>query len=125
MKTVTIEVETLLKHLMANRAKHIIDFNESLETYRELLIIKLREMLESAEAKADTAHSVSITRPVSYETEYDDIIAKLKWTTETHVTLDSAEFKTFVQDQWRWKNDFSTMAAGYASLKGGLAAGAR
>ena len=120
MKNVTISVPQLLEHLRVNREKHIADYAEAMDVYRDLLIDKLTSALNKACAKEDVSHHIEIDRPTNYVKSYDDAIAMLEWNVETQVTLDQSEFKQFVQDEWAWTRQFGATASMYKGMKGGL-----
>ena len=120
MKTVKVKVEQLRKHLEENRAKHVIEYAEAMEVYRELLVVKIKESLAKAEQGKDVSHTIDIDRPSNYTSSYDNIIEMLKWTTDEEIYLDQNEFAQYVQDKWSWSNVFGATASMYKGLKGSL-----
>lgn len=113
MKTVKVKVDQLRKHLEKNRAKHVIDYAEAMEVYRELLVVKIKESLAKAELGEDVSHIIDIDRPSNYTSSYDNIIEMLKWTTDEEIYLDQQEFAQYVQDKWAWSNVFGATASMY------------
>jgi hypothetical protein len=113
MKTVKIRVKDLLAHLKTNRASHIKDYDEAMVGYRQAIRDELNSKLIIASQDLDVSHTLKTVRPSSYESSYDEAISMLEWTTDKEVELDQIEFKQYVQDEWRWKNDFVTSTAFY------------
>lgn len=120
MKTVKVKVEQLRKHLEENRAKHVIEYAEAMEVYRELLVVKIKESLAKAEVGEDVSHVIDIDRPANYTSSYDNIIEMLKWTTDEEIYLDQNEFAQYVQDKWSWSSMFGATASMYKGIKGSL-----
>lgn len=118
MKTIKVSVCKLLSHLKQNREKHISDHEEAMEVYKELLVVKLEDMLKRAKAGNDVSHTVDIQRPKCYLKSYDDAIAMLSWCTEDEVDLDHAEFRQYVNDEWAWAGEFAATSSMYRGLKG-------
>lgn len=53
--------------------------------------------------------------PVSYEENYDRVIAMLEWSTDETIDLDQNEFEQYVRDNWLWKQAFNITASLYNS----------
>ena len=106
MKTVRVDVQELLSHLSVNREKHIKEFDETIKNYRIALVDVLQKLYEDAQQNKDINHTIDLVKPRSFLHSYDQTIAKLQWTTEKEVELDSAEFIQFVLDEWNWKDIF-------------------
>ena len=102
MKTINVNVAELLEHVKANRKKHIQEYAEAMETYRELVIKTLEAQLERAKQELDVEHVLDIKRPKSYLSAYNDVITMLEWTTVPEVNLDQNEFRQYVKDEWNW-----------------------
>ena len=115
MDSVKIDVKQLLSHLIENRAKHVIDFDEAMVGYRKAMIDSLTVKLKAAKKEEDVEHTIRVTRPTSYLDSYDEAIAMLEWTTQSEVELDRLEFKQYVLDEWAWKQAFTATSAMYKS----------
>jgi hypothetical protein len=115
MDSVKIDVKQLLSHLITNRAKHVVDFEEAMVGYRKALIDALNAKLKAAKKEEDVEHAIRVVRPVSYLEHYDEAISMLEWTTQSEVELDRLEFKQYVLDEWSWKRSFAEISASYKS----------
>jgi hypothetical protein len=115
MDSVKIDVKQLLNHLIENRAKHVVDFDEAMSGYRKAMIDALTAKLKAAKKEEDVDHSIQVTRPISYLAHYDEAISMLEWTTQSEVELDRMQFKQYVRDEWAWKQQFIATSAMYKS----------
>ncbi len=106
MKTVKIKVTDLLKHLKANKQKHIQDYDEAMVGYRKAIIEELRGKSIVACQHLDVSHTLKTVRPTSFVKSYDEIISMLEWTTDKEIELDRGEFTMYVDDDWSWKGNF-------------------
>ncbi len=52
--------------------------------------------------------------PADETAAYDHAIRKLELTTQDEIELDDREFKSFVEDDWDWKNNWMTSNSAYA-----------
>lgn len=115
MDSVKIDVKQLLSHLIENRAKHVVDFEEAMVGYRKAMVDTLNAKLKAAKKDEDVSHDIRVTRPASYLEHYDDAISMLEWTTQSEVELDRMQFKQYVRDEWSWKQAFTATSAMYKS----------
>lgn len=112
MKTISVDVQDLLKHLRTNREQHIIDYNEAMVGWQEAVIEAFTNGLKKAKKHEDFTF-VNPARPISYESSYDTVIEQLEWTLDKSVDLDQSEFKQYVQDDWGWKTSFNLTSSLY------------
>lgn len=143
-RTVVINKERLLIQLLANKEKHVKEYEEALAGYKEMASQKLREAYEDAKvaleknltkglAKLDEfdpdddefssyltlveARHVNLPVPQNYEEEYESAIQMVQWDTRSELELTHAEFNCFVRDKWDWTSDFFSTTAIYNSKK--------
>jgi hypothetical protein len=112
LDVVRVEKAELLKKLRENRETHIAEFNKATDAFEEAVIIDLKDYLKRAK-KGDIVNSIVFNRPTSHEEEYTTVIEMLEFGIDDYVDLSQWEFKTYVQDQWNWKEDFNTTNSFY------------
>ena len=105
MKNVKVKKHELMSILGTNRLKHIKEYEESLEEFKQAAIKTLTDTLEDVKDKT-TNISIHIPAPESYIKEYDRAIRMLELSVEDFIVLEEHEFKTLVQDEWSWKTEF-------------------
>ncbi len=104
MKTVTVEISWLLSKLAANRSAHKADYKLARQGYKDECIKQLQEQMDKI--VADSNHDVYIeeTPPKSYVATYDTAILMLNASVDSEVELTSIEFRSYVEDNWEWKD---------------------
>jgi hypothetical protein len=143
-RTVQVDRQALLSTLIANKAKHVAEYNEAVEGYRLLAVGKIEEAYESAlkqlgEKYKKLVHktanlkdsdipkqrdtmvlvepiSVEVKVPRSYEEEYAAAIDMVSWDVRQTLELTHAEFTCFVRDQWDWKSGFEAVSMLYKKV---------
>jgi len=118
MRTVTIAVSDLLRKLKENREQHVKDYNEALDGWKILVAKELKEKQKTLQKTGDISFQFKSNKPTSYESEFDDIIAMMEWTTDKEVELEQSDFKRYVQNQWSWMNSFTATTMAYKGIKG-------
>ena len=113
MKTITVDVKHLLNILYTNRQKHVGEYEEAIVEYRKEMIRQMEENLAEAKAGGQIKGIITLPVPISYKNSYDTAIEMLELGLDTSVELDEQEFKTYVKDQWNWKDSFLATTANY------------
>lgn len=116
MRTVKINRKELLLKVIENRSKHIEEFKEAYDGYLEEFVAEVKRILREAK-KGNLIHTIEVIQPVSYEENYNRIIAMLEWSNDDDVVLDNNEFEQYVRDNWTWKHTFNLTASLYNSKK--------
>jgi hypothetical protein len=114
MNTVRLNVADLLAKVKENREKHITEYKEAEQGYKEACIAKMKENLAKAEAGEDIITNLGVVRPTNHEDDYDRLISMLTWTQDTVVELSVGDFDCYVNDKWHWKQSFVTTNSFYA-----------
>ena len=144
-RTVVINKERLLTQLLANKKKHVQEYEEALAGYKDMASEKLREAYEETKVSLEKNFAeavkkltefdpnkdeffnhltltelryVSLPIPQSYEEEYENAIQMVQWDTRTELELTNAEFNCFIRDKWDWTSDFFSTTAIYNSKIG-------
>jgi hypothetical protein len=116
MYSINVEVVNLLAKLKENKGKHIDEYNNTMKLYRNVAIIKLQEALTAAKSDGEFNPNVDLTKPVSYEKEYNKAIAMLEATSDKTVVITDDEFGKYYLDEWAWKRSFSSSSSSYSSM---------
>ena len=141
-----IEVDRvkLIEALKANRERHVAQYHEAVEGYREAALEILNKAKASAVARMERnfekirmdleafdpengasdrikliqSETVEMPVPRNYAKDYDAAIDIAEWDVNDKLKLSFAEFQCFVRDEWDWKNDFLTNSAMYVKNSG-------
>lgn len=111
MNTVTVNKETLREALEENLQTHEADFEIAWKAFRKMAVHNFEErlrQLKSLKTGEEVNLYVNLTVPQNHADDYRQAIAMLDWEVHDEVTLTLQEFAQFVQDEWRWKHEFST-----------------
>lgn len=144
-RTVVINKERLLTQLLANKKKHVQEYEEALAGYKDMASEKLREAYEEAKVSLEKnlakglakladftpddeefssyltlveSKVVNLPVPKNYEEEYEAAIQMVQWDTRSELELTHAEFNCFIRDKWDWTSDFFSTTAIYNSKIG-------
>lgn len=114
MNTVVVSKAQLLETLKENRDKHRGIFLEAMAGYKPRAIQLLNEHIARIEANAIERVYVDLPMPSDHTEDYDRAIASLTWNILEEVELTIQEFDWYVQDQWGWKQQWTTSNSVYA-----------
>lgn len=140
-RTIEVNREKLVEILESNKIKHLKDYEEAKEGYKETLLTKLSTAFDDAKKQLEDRYSkikekvsnftnediekqtdyfqlvkdITVTMPVprSYEEEYNAAIDMAKWDVRETLELTYAEFNCFVRDNWDWKAEFENVSVMY------------
>ena len=113
----TIDKTKLIATLKANRERHVKQFEDADRGYRQLVVIKLRELSERIETGDQVCLGVRLDAegPESHAEDYERAIQMCEMSMEQSVELDEHDFETLVLDKWTWSKAFSSSSASYSS----------
>ncbi len=119
MRSVKLNRDELLNIVRNNKEKHIAEYNEAVEDYKNAAIKLAKENLKLANTR-DLERLVQIkalpSAPVSYSDNYDRAIRMFELSVEHVIELDEHIFNQLVLDEWQWKQQFSVASALYKTL---------
>ena len=99
----------LLGIVIANKEKHILEFEESIEDFKAVVIKLTKENLKLAKS-GDLNKIAKIklipSKPVSYENNYSRAIRMLELSVEDEIVVEEDVFNQLVLDEWQWKTSF-------------------
>ena len=142
-RKVVVNKTTLLNKLRENLARHLEDYNDAVEGYKEEAYTKLQAAKEKAQEKLEKAYSRTVNEienfdpetasdvivfcesirfdlvaPKEFSDAYEQAIQMLEWEEREEVELSTYEFRCFVMDKWDWQQEFATSNARYLAAKG-------
>lgn len=118
MTNVRINKAKLIEILTKNRAEHREFFLEAQKVFRETVIKKLDEMLESARNNKNISLYVGLNPPQDYTSSYDTVLNMLNWSEDESIVLTHKEFKNYVEDDWDWNSNFAASNSSYIGVSG-------
>ena len=119
MKEVTVDTKALRKILVTNKEKHKADFEKAWSAFVRTVIAKLKETLKQIEKGRikdfkKTLNSLAyMPVPQNHTESYDRAIAMLDMHQEPVVILTDGDYQQYIEDNWRWKQEFQTTSASY------------
>ena len=119
MHAVKINRIELLNIVRENKAKHVSDFNESVEDYKKAVLKIATDNLtlaNSADLEQIARIRVVPQKPVSYEQNYNRAERMLELSVEEVIEVEEDVFNQLVLDEWAWKNSFVASASLYKSI---------
>lgn len=105
---VTVKREELIERLKRNRDKHQREFSQAIALWQQ----DLSEVTRNLDATKHThfpqvLNELDNNCPVSFLSEYDDIIDMFEMAVKEEILLDSEAFRNFCRDEWDWKSDIA------------------
>jgi hypothetical protein len=113
MRVIKVNKRDLLGKLKENRQNHEADYRTALEGYRETAIETLEEFLSKVRGGQTVEPYLGLQVPESHLEDYDRAIQMLEWHTEDEIEMTMEQFAQYVQDDWDWKQRWSTSNSGY------------
>jgi hypothetical protein len=122
MNAIKMKRLELLAIVVANKEKHVKEFNESVEDFKTLTL-KIASDNVVAARTGDLKEFKKIkntpTAPTSYEDSYKRAIRMLELSIEDVIEVEEDVFNQLVLDEWGWKNSFTTSSTMYKAGIGG------
>lgn len=123
MREVKVRRDDLLVKVRENKEKHIREYKEACEGYRQQALVKIDEVTKHLVQKVQSLKEgeyiglASITFgldvPQSHEKDYDQVIAMLEMSVDDLLTIRSDEFACYVMDDWDWRADWKMSNSKY------------
>lgn len=128
MDIVKIPKDDLLKAIQENKVKHMKEYDEAVEGFREdavKAIDKAAKNLASSRADIIAGKTFDIwdavervKKPFNHVSEYDRAIKMLEMTKEKVIEISTEKFGQLVMDEWHWKEQFTRMSGSYSNKRG-------
>jgi hypothetical protein len=124
MQSVTIAKQKLVEILMANRAKHLTEYNAAVVQFRQAARKLLQDALDAVvpdEAPIGIVEKlknlyITLEAPQQYLKEYDKALKMLDLSVKDEIEITNSEFSYYVEDDWDWKERFSASNRLYSSM---------
>jgi len=110
---VVVNKRDLIKALQANRENHRAEFEKALDGFEKTAVEILKARLAEAKKGIKRAISVNLPMPEDHTRDYDRRIRMYEMDIEDNVELTEAEFAQYVQDDWGWKQQWTTSNTAY------------
>lgn len=115
MTEVRVSKGEVLAALFNNRESHRAKFEEAMEGYKEQAIRTLEKHINQIKANDPQRVILSLPLPEDHTEDYDRAIDMLQWSLDDEVVLNQREFRTYIQDDWGWKQEFESTYTMYTS----------
>lgn len=125
MREVKVETSVLLSKVKANREKHIREYKEACDGYRDAALLKIDEVTASLKRKiaelregqviALMGVSFGLDVPQDHSKDYDQAIAMIEMSVDTNIVIQSEEFAQYVMDDWAWRGAWEATKMRYTS----------
>jgi len=123
---IQVKKDDLLAIVQANLAKHIADFEETLQKYAKAAQAAFMQRHDEMQKILDHDDQslragshwppttyFSIRTPQCYAREYEEAIDMLKMACNEIIELDDDQFRCYVKDNWQWKSDYNQTKMSY------------
>ena len=118
MNSIQMKREELLKIVKENATKHLAEYQEAVEDYKQA-VLKLTQMNVKIAKTGDLAQFKFKTipsAPVNYSDNYSRAIRMLELSIQDVIDVEEHIFNQLVLDEWGWKQNFTAIAASYKSI---------
>jgi len=115
--TIVVDKTELVTTLKQNRETHITEHETALAGWRKKMTAACMETSQ----KSDKGELKDFPRklrkltdvPTTHIKDYDRVIQMLEMHTKDSITLNAQDFSRYVQDEWAWKESFTTSNSAY------------
>lgn len=115
MKTIKVNKTELLTIIKKNRDNHHAVYEEAFEGYRKECIRILEQNLVALKSGKKVIVSFYEQAPQDHTNEYNLVIRMLEMDVDETVDLDQQQFSNYVDDNWNWKQNWTTSNTKYAA----------
>lgn len=121
---ITVPKAQLLEKLHANRHRHAQEYEETLNGWREQMIMGFELLMSEARIEIDRLKETreykgirvpNLSRPKSHEGAYTRVIAMLEMSLAESVTITETQFRQYVMDEWDWQSEFTSSKMSYSN----------
>ena len=119
----TVKTGWLLEKLKFNRDQHGTCYGEAREGYLDQAQKRLEKAMGELRDGKVIALQFHLSVPEDHTRDYDTVIAMIEAHTADEITLNSQEFRMFVEDEWEWSDHWLLSNSGYSGTSAALARG--
>ena len=120
---ITANTAEVIEKVDEARKRHVIAAAQALEGFDTEVHEWLAARLEDAEAGRHVNLNHNLSRPVSYEGVYDDVLVALRLHKNAggdQMDLNSAQVRCLIQDKWDWSEHWNASNAVYINKSRGM-----
>lgn len=107
LNLIKVQKLDLLKKLIDNRNKHLLEYDEAVAGFKKSVIEELQSYLDRAIKGKSVRTTITFDEPRCHEDEYSTVIEMLEMSVDEEIYITMNEFRQYVQDKWHWKESFS------------------
>ncbi|MBC8109684.1 MAG: hypothetical protein H7Y04_01340 [Verrucomicrobia bacterium] len=102
---ITVNRKELIERLRKNREKHQQEFEQAILLWQHDLAISIAQIDATRQVFFPKAlERLQNNCPVSYLSEYDDLIDMFGMGVKDEILLEGEAFRKFCRDEWDWKS---------------------
>lgn len=113
MHQITVKKDDLIKIVEENRENHRGIYDKAVEAYHKTQQKWLDENIKKLKAGKEIVLYFGFPTPEDHTKDYDRVLRMLELSIDTEVTLSEADVSMYVQDDWQWKNAWTTTNSAY------------
>jgi hypothetical protein len=115
MKDVEVAKAEVIKRLEENKTKHQTTYAEAVDAYKARLL-QVGEQLVEDLRKGLSVDPFALGRlpvPEEHSNDYDTAIDMLTMEHRDFILISSADFRTYMRDEWNWQSSFTANTVSY------------
>jgi hypothetical protein len=102
MESINMKKAELLKKVQENRTKHVEEYDETVQAYREACHTELGKAIR-----------FNLPCPHNHVEDYDQVISMLEMSVDEIIEVTAEVFACYVLDRWEWKMEFEATRTMY------------
>ena len=106
VKAINVKRFELIDALNNNKKKHVEDYDDAFKTWKEEVIVKLKELLDKFSSDPKTPLEINLPEPVCFVKEYDIAIGMMELEVNEIIEISEQDSRRFFLDQWSWSQSF-------------------
>ena len=103
----------LIDIIKENMVKHEETYEKAWQGYQDLVVKTLKKNLKAIKDGKRVSVYVHENVPVNHTVDYQRAIEMLNHSVEDYVFLNTEDYSRYVQDNWEWKQQWTTSNSKY------------
>jgi len=127
LDTIRVPKGELVDKITSNRAKHIQEYEEAVDGYRDMVFVEYDKYLSKIKSALDQVKNTDIPieniklyfkhpdlpKPESHEDEYSTVLGMLSMTIDDYIDITTSDYRQYIEDNWSWTESFTTSNTRY------------
>lgn len=115
LDSVRVNKDDVLEKLEDNHTQHMADYKEAIKGWELEVHLTAEDIASGHEVQSNLDKILRLRRekPSSHEDDYLCAIEMLKASLDDELELSSSEFKSYMLDDWHWKQEFRMSTSRY------------